>query len=208
MTVPLHLDDRPLSRRDRREAARVASRAFLDDAYFAYLLPGEHFRARALPILFAGQIGHLGRFARVVVARDRNERVVGVAVWLTTGGFPLSLGAQLAQVPSTMHALYQRPHSLKVGGIYLRELLRVHPKEPHWYLMLLAVDPPMQRSGAGTLLMNDGIARIDAEHVGAHLDTQKEDNHAYYRRFGFELRETLHPVPGGPPYYTMWRAPR
>jgi ribosomal protein S18 acetylase RimI-like enzyme len=208
VTPALRLDDRPHSRRDRRQAADVATRAFLNDAYFAYLLPGEQFRARALPILFEGQIGHLGRFARVVVVRDDKDDIVGVALWLTTGGFPLSIRAQIAQMPSSLRALYRHPHSLQVGGVYLRELLSVHPKEPHWYLMLLAVDPATQRQGVGTMLMNDGIARIDAEHVGAYLETQKEDNHAYYRRFGFELRETLHPMPGGPPYYTMWRTAR
>jgi ribosomal protein S18 acetylase RimI-like enzyme len=208
VTLTLRLDDAPLSDRDRQAAAGVATRAFLDDGYFSYLLPGARFRARALPILFNGQIAHLGRYGRIAVVRDDGDRIVGVAVWLTTGGFPLSIGVQIAQVPSSLRALYRHPHSLKLGGVYLRELLNVHPKEPHWYLMLLAVEPTMQRSGVGTMLMDDGIARIDAEHVGAYLETQKADNHAYYRRFGFELRETLHPMPGGPPYYTMWRAAR
>jgi ribosomal protein S18 acetylase RimI-like enzyme len=208
VTTSLRLDDRPLSRRDRQAAAQVATRAFLDDAYFAYLLPGERFRAHALPILFGGQIAHLGRYGRIVVVRDDRDRVMGVAVWLSTGGFPLSLGVQIAQIPSSLRALYPRPHSIKLGGVYLRELLNVHPKEPHWYLMLLAVDPTMQRSGVGTMLMNDGIARIDAENVDAYLETQKLDNLAYYRRFGFELRETLNPMPGGPPYYTMLRPAR
>jgi ribosomal protein S18 acetylase RimI-like enzyme len=207
VTATLRLEDRPLSRLDRRAAADVATRAFLDDGYFAYLLPGARFRARALPILFDGQIGHLGRYGRIVVARDA-DRIVGVAVWLTTGGFPLSLGVQIAQIPSSLRALYPHPHSLKVGGAYLRELLNVHPKEPHWYLMLLAVDPAMQRGGVGTMLMDDGIARIDAEHVGTYLETQKVDNLAYYRRFGFELQATLHPMPDGPPYFTMWRPAR
>lgn len=208
MTLTLRLDDRPLSRRDRLAAAGVATRAFVEDAYFAYLLPGARFRAHALPILFGGQINHLGHYGRIVVVRDDGDRVVGVAVWLATGGFPLSLGVQIAQIPSSLRALYSRPHSLKLGGVYLRELLNVHPKEPHWYLMLLAVEPTLQRSGVGTMLMNDGVARIDAEHVGAYLETQKIDNLAYYRRFGFELRETLHPMPGGPPYYTMFRPAR
>ncbi len=143
-----------------------------------------------------------------MVVRDQNERILGVAVWLTTGGFPLSLGVQFAQIPSSLRALYARPHSLKIGGVYLRELLNVHPKEPHWYLMLLAVEPAMQRSGVGTMLMDEGLARVDSEHVGAYLETQKEDNLAYYRRFGFQLRETLHPIPTGPPYYSLWRPPR
>ena len=42
----------------------------------------------------------------------------------------------------------------------------------------------------------------------SYLETQKVDNHAYYRRFGYELRDTVNPVAGGPPYYTMWRAAR
>ncbi len=208
MTPRLRIDDGQLSRADRREAARVATYAFLNDSYFEFLLPDERFRARALPILFWGQISHMGRYARVTVARDDDDRIVGVAVWLATGGFPLSLGAQLAQMPSSLRALYAHPYSIKVGGVYLRELLNVHPKEPHWYLMLLAVDPAQQRRGAGTLLMNDGLSRIDAEHVGTYLETQKADNLDYYRRFGFELRRTLHPMAGGPPYYTMWRGSR
>jgi ribosomal protein S18 acetylase RimI-like enzyme len=204
----LRLDEGPLSRRDRHAAAGVATRAFLDDAYFAYLLPGAKFRAHALPILFSGQIGHLGNHGRIVVVRDDGDRVVGVAVWLATGGFPLSIGVQIAQIPSSLRALYSRPHSLTVGGLYLRELLNVHPKEPHWYLMLLAVEPTLQRSGVGAMLMEDGIAHIEAERVGAYLETQKIDNLAYYRRFGFELRETLHPAADGPAYYTMWRPAR
>jgi GNAT superfamily N-acetyltransferase len=208
VTPTVRLDDGPLSRRERREAADVATRAFLDDAYFAYLLPGATFRARALPILFSGQIDHLGHHGRIVVVRDHDDRILGVAVWLTTGGFPLSLGVQIAQIPSSLRALYPRPHSLKIGGVYLRELLNVHPKEPHWYLMLLAVEPDMQRGGVGTMLMEAAMAHVDAERVGAYLETQKADNLAYYRRFGFELRETLQPMPGGPPYFTMWRPPR
>jgi ribosomal protein S18 acetylase RimI-like enzyme len=171
-------------------------------------LPGAKFRSRALPILFSGQIGHLGRYGRTVIVRDDAGRIVGIAVWLSTGGFPLSIGVQIAQMPSSLRALYPRPHSLKLGGVYLRELLAVHPKEPHWYLMLLAVEPTMQRSGVGSMLIEDGLARIDAEHVAAYLETQKLDNQAYYRQFGFELRETLQPMPGGPPYYTMWRPAR
>jgi ribosomal protein S18 acetylase RimI-like enzyme len=208
VTLTLRLDDGPLSRHDLHAAADVATRAFLDDAYFAYLLPGAKFRARALPILFSGQIAHLGRYGRTVVVRDDGDRIVGVAVWLTTGGFPLSIGVQIAQIPSSLRALYQRPHSLTLGGAYLRDLLNAHPKEPHWYLMLLAAEPTLQRSGVGAMLMNEGIARFDAEHVGAYLETQKLDNLAYYRRFGFDLRETLHPMPDGPAYYTMWRAAR
>ena len=53
--------------------------------------------------------------------------------------------------------------------------------------------------------MADGLARVDAEGVGASLETQDEANIAFYARFGFELRATMHPVEGGPPLYSVAR---
>lgn len=122
--------------------------------------------------------------------------------------WPPSLRVQLAQLPGSLRAFFRQLGALRIVGTYLRTLLRVHPKEPHWYLMLLAVDPPSQRRGAGTMLVERGLALADQQGVGAYLETQKEENLAYYRRFGFVLAQTLNPVAGGPPYYTMWRAAR
>jgi hypothetical protein len=58
------------------------------------------------------------------------------------------------------------------------------------------------------MLLEQALADVDAEGVGTYLETPRDDNVAYYRRFGYELVETLHPIEGGPPYYTMWRPPR
>ncbi len=58
------------------------------------------------------------------------------------------------------------------------------------------------------MLTEQGLGWADEEGVGSYLETQKEDNIPYYRRFGYELRETLRPVEGGPPLFTMWRSPR
>ena len=56
--------------------------------------------------------------------------------------------------------------------------------------------------------MNDALPRIDADGVIAYLETQKEDNLAYYRRFGFDVVTTLTPVENGPPLYAMQRPSR
>jgi len=208
VTTELRIDERGLSARDLDEAAGLASRAFVDDEYFSYLLPDNRSRPRSLAMLFRSQIGHLGENHRLVTVRDPHDAIVGVASWLPTNRYPLPLREQLAQVPGQLRALYRHPRSLRIGGAYVKSLVRIHPKEPHWYLVLLAVEPAHQRSGVGTLLVRDGLARVDDEHVGAYLETQKEENHAYYRRFGYELRQTVRPIKDGPPYYTMWRAPR
>jgi predicted N-acetyltransferase YhbS len=80
-----------------------------------------------------------------------------------------------------------------------------HPKEPLWYLMLLAVDPSIQRQGVGALLQRDMLSSADDQGLGCYLETQKPDNLAYYGRFGYTLQRELAPVRGGPPLYLMRR---
>ncbi|MGH3732691.1 MAG: GNAT family N-acetyltransferase [Acidimicrobiales bacterium] len=208
MTAGFSLDRSVLTREDADRAAGVATRAFFDDNYFRYLMADDRERARVLPLLFSSQLRRSGAHAHTVVARDAGEEIVAVALWIEPGHWPPPLGTQLAQMPSSLRALYRHPHTLRLASTYLRTILKVHPKEMHWYLPLLAVDPSAQGHGVGTMLMDERVARMDQEHVGGYLETQKEENHAFYNRFGFELRDTLHPALDGSPYYTMWRPAR
>jgi len=194
---------------DEELAAIVAlsSRAFFDDPFFMYMLPDDALRRSRLPIFFRSVFTHMGTYGRIVTVRDDADTAVGVAAWLTTGGYPLPVGLQLRQMPSAFRAFYRRPNLLLAGNRYVAALARAHRKDPHWYLMVLCCDPPFQRSGIGTMLLEHALADVDAEGVGSHLETPRDDNVAYYRRFGYELTETLTPVDGGPPYYAMWRAP-
>ena len=41
----------------------------------------------------------------------------------------------------------------------------------------------------------------------AYLETNRESNLPYYRRFGFELTEKI-ALPDSPPLWLMWREPR
>jgi ribosomal protein S18 acetylase RimI-like enzyme len=204
----LRLHEATLSEGELNAAARVASHAFLDDDYFSFLFPNDDVRSRVLPMIFRTQLKHIGPKGQVTTVRNERGEIVGVSAWMPPRSFPPSLRVQLAQLPGSLRAFYRQLHALKVVGIYLRTLLKVHPKEPHWYLMLLAVDPEAQRRGVGTMLVDHGLGLADDEGVGAYLETQKEENLAYYRRFGFELSETLRPMTEGPPYYTMWRSAR
>lgn len=61
-----------------------------------------------------------------------------------------------------------------------------HPREPHWYLPLIAADPARQGQGLGTALMEAAIARIDADGRPAYLDSSNPRNIRLYERFGFE----------------------
>lgn len=201
------IDERPLVAKEMSAVIEVSSRAFFDDPFFSYLLPEDAMRRSRMPIFFRSVYTHMGTHGRIVTVRNDANDVLGVAAWLTTGGYPLPITLQLSQIPSSLRAFYRRPRSLPTGNRYVAALTRAHRKDPQWYLMVLCADPTVQRSGVGTTLLEHALAQIDAEGVGSHLETPRYDNVAYYQRFGYELIETLTPVEGGPPYYTMWRAP-
>jgi GNAT superfamily N-acetyltransferase len=186
----------------------MSSRAFFDDPFFTYLLPNDEMRRTRLPFFFRAVYTHMGEHGRIVTVRSDADEPLGVAAWLTTGGYPLPIKVQLSQIPTSLRAFYRRPRALLAGNKYMALLNRAHRKDPQWYLMVLCADPPVQRSGVGSMLLEEAFAQVDAEGVGSHLETPRYDNVAYYQRFGYELTETLTPVEGAPSYYTMWRAPR
>lgn len=204
----LHLDERVLNRKELSEAALVANRAFFDDPFYKFLSNDDNLRSRGLTIFFRAMLKHLGKGGRIITVRDEHDKILGVSAWLPTDCYPQSIGTQLAQSPGTIRALYRRPKALLHGNAYLSAIAKAHPKEPHWYLFLLVADPSVQRSGIGTMLVEHGLAMADLEGVGSYLETQNYDNVAYYQRFGYELVQTLSPVPSGPPLLAMWKRPR
>ena len=82
-----------------------------------------------------------------------------------------------------------------------------HPKEPHWFLPLIGIDPSLQGQGHGRALMTYGLKACDREGVPAHLDSTHPRNIPFYERFGFELLATIE-IGGHPPVYPMQRQAR
>lgn len=83
-----------------------------------------------------------------------------------------------------------------------------HPREPHWYLSLLAVEQERQHSGIGSALMEHVLARVDAEHLPAYVENSKARNLDFYERHGFRTFKRLEFASGGPYLWLMWRAAR
>jgi ribosomal protein S18 acetylase RimI-like enzyme len=93
-----------------------------------------------------------------------------------------------------------------VGGALL-EVEDVHPTEPHWYLAVLGVRPESRGRGAGSALLEPGLARADAEGMPCYLESSNKRNVSLYERHGFEIRAE-HWLPDGPMFTYMWRRPR
>ena len=68
---------------------------------------------------------------------------------------------------------------------------RYHPREPHWYLPLIGVDPARQSEGHGSRLMRRALDAADRDRVAAYLESANPKNVPFYQRLGFELLGTI-----------------
>ena len=100
-------------------------------------------------------------------------------------------------------ALIFRTKMIFMLGIF-KQMEIMKPKEPHFYIEVLGVDPSVQRGGLGRALMNHVLGICDQNGWLAYLENP-EHLVPYYESFGFKVRAT-HEVPKvGITMYTMTR---
>jgi GNAT superfamily N-acetyltransferase len=196
----------PLRESQIEHAGFVLARAFHDDPFMTYALPDADHRFRELPWFMAIAVRTAHQVGRV----HTDSRVAGAAVWLppgvtepdaerfATNGMseaPRRLGGEtLSRFAANMAHLAEWHHRLM--------------PEPHWYLMILGVDPPHQGRGAGGELMQPILAECDRDGLPAYLETQKARNVPFYRKHGFAVVGETEAPSGGPHWWLMSRAPR
>lgn len=125
-----------------------------------------------------------------------------VAVWLRPGE-PEMTPAEEASVGPLLSELLG-PRTAEVVALF-DQFDAHHPHdEPHYYLGWWATHRDFAGRGLGTALIRDNLARIDAEHRPAYLESTNPANLPRYEALGFEAVGQFAP-PGGPTVTTMWR---
>jgi ribosomal protein S18 acetylase RimI-like enzyme len=112
---------------------------------------------------------------------------------------------QLRLLPPLVRFLGLRTASI-LGGLERMEARHPHDP-PHWYLFILGTEQAAQGRGLGSALLDQGLARVDADGTSAYLESSNERNIALYGRHGFEMTNEV-AIPGGPRIWPMWREPR
>jgi GNAT superfamily N-acetyltransferase len=192
-TVPTPADAAPL--------APALARAFEDDPGFLWLFPDASTRVARLTSFFEALTRHV--FLPYPVS-TMLEGHGGGAIWLPPGVSSARLWSSILVAPTMVGTL--RTHLFDAMRLW-SAIDHAHPKEPHHYLGILAVDPPLQGKGLGKTLIAPGVARADAEKKLCYLETAKETNLPFYRRHGFEVTEEVR-LPGAPPMWCMVRQPK
>jgi GNAT superfamily N-acetyltransferase len=98
-------------------------------------------------------------------------------------------------------------HAQKDLGALFEQMGRYHPREPHWFLPFIGVDPFHQGKGCGGALMQHALIPCDRDGTLAYLESSNPKNIPLYERHGFELLGTIQ-VGTSPPIFPMLRKPR
>lgn len=82
------------------------------------------------------------------------------------------------------------------------------PKEPHWYLPTVAVDPFYQHQGRALRLLEHGLARADAQHLAVYVDSPNPRTVPTLERYGFRFIGRNLTAGDFPGLYSLHRAAR
>ncbi len=172
-----------------------------------YMVPDEAARKSKIAWFMRAVASYGHKYGDVYTTGDRVE---GGAVWLPPGGTALSTLRMM------MTGMIAAP--LRLGWGPFGRLMNVtncieplHKRDvaaEHWYLMCLGVDPTRQGQGVGGRLIQPILARADAERLPCYLETMKEGNLPFYRRYGFEVVVEDEIPKGGLRFWTMRRDPK
>jgi ribosomal protein S18 acetylase RimI-like enzyme len=179
------------------------ARAFEDDPVYEWFLPAPSTRLRKMIAMNRAMFPRMLPIDFVQMTTTAN--LGGIAIWCGPERWEPPNRAMLGALPRLLPAIGLGGASKLISG--MGAMKKVHPKDPHWYLMGLGTDPPHQRTGVGTALVTPKLEECDRQHLGAYLETQKAINVPYYERFGFRVTGEIDLPKGGPHLWLMWRAP-
>lgn len=185
--------------------ARMLARAYDDDPVALWTCRLDALRPTVLEGL------HRARLAQAVLHGEVwvTPELSSAAVWLPPGNGGTTLAFQLARVRVLLHPrlIPRLVPRLPLFALAARTMGRAHPRaRPHWYLSLLATDPPARGQGLGAAVLRPVFERCDADGVGIYLESSKEDNISFYARYGFRVTGEVR-LPRGPRMWLMWREP-
>jgi GNAT superfamily N-acetyltransferase len=198
-----------MQRRDRSTTAAALARAFHYDPLFEFFLPDRARQHRGSLRFMESSIADAEPFKEIWIAKADDGKVASAAIWLPPDGYPRSKKRDYMTMVRTAPVFVRSGKGARDGMRLLTELERVHHRvvRPHAYLAVLGTDPLFSRQGAASAALAPMLAECDRQGLPAYLETQKEENLAFYNRHGFEFQQMVEVV-RVPKLWTMLRQPR
>jgi ribosomal protein S18 acetylase RimI-like enzyme len=182
---------------DRERAVAALALAFSSDPACRWAWPDPRQYLDAFP-------GFVRAFAGKAFDRGTAHRLGeyrGVALWLSPDDAPDEEALETLIRHTVAESLQD-----KLLAVFA-EQAAYHPREPHWHLPLIGVDPAAQCQGYGSALLRHMLVALDREQLHAYLEATSPRNVPLYERHGFEALGSIQRF-GSPPIVPMLRRPR
>jgi ribosomal protein S18 acetylase RimI-like enzyme len=195
----------PLGRDLMDRAINTLERAFSTDPMFTWIFPNPDRRSRSLRALVRVPLEYGLRYGRVTQSND----AMSVAIWIPPGRKVTTGGMVRCGILTVPFRIGLRPFMRFAGANdVMGRLHENYVPEPHWYLLIVGVDPDRQGRALGSALLKEGLARADQTNSPCYLETSEERNLAFYERQGFAVVGSAALGDGGPRGWAMRRERR
>ncbi len=174
----------PATSGDVSRLAAALGAAMTDDPLWSWAIPtSAPARRRRLTLLYRAFLAaSLARDDRVLMTEDRSA----VGIFRAPGRREDTWRDKLRMAPRSIAAL-------RAG---LPKLVRYDdacadraPTDPHWYLYVIGTHPAAQGRGAGSALVSVLVEAAQADGISIALETEAEENVAWYARRGFVVTD-------------------
>jgi len=182
---------------DAQQCITVLTQAFSNDPPCRWLWPDQQQYLEAFP-RFAQAFG--GSAVTLGTAYYHTD-YLGVALWLPPGAGPDEKTVVQVIQETVADELQEAAFSI------FEQMEGYHPREAHWHLSLIGVNPTHQGKGIGSALLNQVLPALDDQQVLTYLEATSPQNVTLYERHGFEVLGRIQ-VADAPPITPMLRTPR
>ena len=153
-------------------------------------------------------LAYFGRFIRAFAGKAFSSGTawcidgnLGGALWLPPGVKP-----DEDAIAAILEESLPRDVMLDVNALFA-EMVVHHPRNPHWYLPTIGIEPYVHHKGLRSALLMQALSRCDQEHVPAYLESSNPANETFYRWLGFEPLGVIR-AGSSPPMMPMLRCAR
>ena len=161
-------------------------------------------------------LAHFPEMMRIQIAqpiKNRSAHYVegfsAAAIWFPPAGPNTDVEAEQAARKRMDALIEDTAHKDGNDAVFaaVEKVAELHPKERHWYLFAIGVDPRHQNEGLGSMLMKHALPKVDADGALAYLESSSPRNVPFYERHGFEVVEVVQ-IGDSPRITLMAREPR
>jgi ribosomal protein S18 acetylase RimI-like enzyme len=178
-----------LSEENIKAASQSLSRAFMNDPLQKYVFPDSDERSQKSPAHFEAVLRYGYLFGEVYTTPNME----GAAVWLPPGNTDITPEKAEKGGLSVIPELLGEDAAARFFSVmdFLDPFHRQDAGEPHWYTMVIGVDPAFCGLGYGKALMQHVMTKAQNNQTSIYLETAQPSNIPFYTNLGFKVYREL-----------------